>query len=101
MEVKGNLVKEDRLATLAKFKNPVFKTAAEVIICTPPPAFTKMVQAKTLKVKQDAVDRKHKSEFEGEKRKWQAVKNTKAQEKAKKKAAKEAAKKAMEAQVRV
>jgi hypothetical protein len=97
MEVKGNLTKEERAAALAKFKGSVFKTVAEVIVSEPPSSFKRIVQAKTLKKKQDEADREHKKAMAQEKHQWQVRKRTKDMEKAQKKRAKEAKKKAEEA----
>merc|ERR1711998_383818 len=63
MEVKGNLIKDERAKALTKFKNAVFKTVAEVILSTPPSSFGKIVQAKVLKAKQDKSDQEHRSKF--------------------------------------
>merc|ERR1712194_3622 len=68
MEVRGNLLKEERLAALAKFKSPVFKTVAEIIVNDPPSSFKKIVQGKTLKKKQEEVDREHRAKLLEEKR---------------------------------
>lgn len=93
MEVKANLVKEDRIAALAKFKSPAFKTVAEVLVGTPPSSFKKTIHEKLLKAKQDASDAQFKVEQAKKKREWMARKKTKEAEKAKKKADKERQKK--------
>jgi len=86
MEVKGNLIKEERAAALAKFKSSgVFKTVAEVIASTPPSSFQNIVKAKTTKAKQDIADREAKVEHVKEVREWKVRKNTKQAEIAKKK----------------
>jgi len=97
MEVKGNLIKEDRLAALAKFKNSAFRTVAEIVVGDAPSSFKRTVQTKTLKVKQDASDKEHKVKHLQEVRDWKVKKNTKEAEKAKKKREKELKKKAEEA----
>lgn len=96
MEVKGNLVKEEREKVLAKFKNSAYKTVAEVVINEPTASFKKIVHAKALKAKQDKADQEHRSKFIAEKREWLNRKKAKDAEKAKKKAEKEKAKKAKE-----
>jgi len=98
MEVKGNLIKEERAAALAKFKNSgVFKTVADVIASTPPSSFQNIVRAKTTKAKQDIADREAKVEHAKEVREWKTKKNTKHAEFAKKKNEKNAKKNAAKA----
>jgi len=89
MEVKGNLIQEERLATLAKFKNHgVFKTVADVIMSDPTPSFKKIVNEKFLAEKQRKSDLEHKRKHHEELNKWKVAKRTKDNEKAKKKAEK-------------
>jgi len=89
MEVKGNLVKADRDAAVAKFKGPLFKTVADVMVSEPPSSFKRIVQAKSLQAKQDAADKEHKATYMAEKREWALRKKSKEVEKNKKKAAKQ------------
>merc|ERR1712217_856542 len=93
MEVKGNLVKDERDVALAKFRKPVFKTVADVIVGDPPSSFKKIVQQKTLKMKQEASDAAHKAKQLKEKQEWTFRTKKKELEKQKKKAEKEKAKK--------
>jgi len=89
MEVKGNLVKEERAKALAPFKAAGFKTNAMVLVGPPSVEFKKRSQALTLKIKQEASDKEHDKQFEAEKRKWMNDKRMKIAEKARKKAAKD------------
>jgi len=96
MEVRGNLLKDERDKAVAKFKNGPFKTVAEVIVSEPPPSFKKIVHAKALKAKQDAAEKVHRAAYLKEKGEWAKNKREKDQKKAKQKAMKEAKKKAEE-----
>merc|ERR1740130_1480524 len=97
MEVKGNLIKDERAKALAKFKSPVYKTVADVILNQPSADFKKIVHTKTLAAKQNKADQEAKSKFLVEKREWQVRKKTKENDKAKKKQQKEFLKKQEEA----
>merc|ERR1719446_488552 len=77
MEVKGNLVKESRLDALSKFKLPIFKTSAEVIIGDPTAELKSIAQKKTLEAKQEASDIDFKIRKGEEKRLWAARKKQK------------------------
>merc|ERR1712194_154300 len=96
MEVRGNLIKEDRQAALAKFTGGLFKITAEVIVNETSSSFKKVVQAKVLNAKQDNSDREHRAKFAQEKREWMGRKKTKDQKKAAAKQEKERQKKAEE-----
>jgi len=98
MEVKGNLIKEEREKLLAPFQNGAFKTTAEVAIGEPASAFKRTVQQKTLEAKQAASDKEFKAKKIAEKLEWQKRKKAKDAEKAKKKVEKERKKKVAEAQ---
>jgi len=89
MEVKGNLVKEDRALALEPFKSANFKTSAVVLVGTPPNEFKKRSQALLLKEKQAASDKEHNDKFENTMKKWLFDKKQKELEKARKKAAKD------------
>jgi len=56
MEVKSNLIPEERKEALKKFNYPCFKKVARVIMGKPNQEFKDMVQSKILKVKQDKAD---------------------------------------------
>lgn len=100
MEVKGNLVKEERARAVARFSgNPIFKTLAEVVVSDPPSAFRRLVQTKTLKAKQDEADKQQKLKYLEEKKQWTVRKKTKEMEKLKKKKEKEMKKRAEEAKL--
>merc|ERR1719277_798133 len=60
MEVKGNLIKEEREASMATFKENGYKVTAAVMVGTPPPEFKKKSLELLLKSKQEAIDTKHK-----------------------------------------
>jgi len=85
MEVKGNLIKEERAVTLKKFQGPSFRTVAEVFVGEPASAFKRRVQAKMVEKNQQASDRVFKAKKAGERREWAARKKTKEVEKLKKK----------------
>jgi|Transcript_41718 hypothetical protein len=98
MEVKSNLIKEERVAALAKLKNSGFKTVADVAIAEPPKSFAKVVNEKTLAAKQKASDITFKAQKAKEKAEWMARKKQKEAAKIKKKAEKEQKKKMAEMQ---
>jgi len=56
MEVRGNLIKEEREALLARFSSAVFRKVAQVQLGEPTLEFKKAVQVATLKTKQDLSD---------------------------------------------
>jgi len=103
MEVKGNLVKEDRSQILSKFDTAVFKRTATVMVGEPSSDFTSRVHEIMLKEKQEAETKAFESKKLEEKRKKIMAKKQKEIEKAKKKAEKkkqkdaEAAKRKIEA----
>merc|ERR1712083_725670 len=64
MEVKGNLLKDERAEQLKRFKNTEFKKIAKVIIGTPPKAWVEAVHAEILAEKQKKID----ADFEARKK---------------------------------
>jgi len=89
MEVKGNLIKEEREASMATFKENGYKVTAAVMVGTPPPEFKKKSLELLLKSKQEAIDTKHKADFFAEKKKWEFAKKQKEFEKQRKQAEKD------------
>jgi len=53
MEVKENLTEEDRIATLKRFANPMYKKVAAVVMGEPDDAYKKVVQSRILKEKKE------------------------------------------------
>eukprot|EP00408_Alexandrium_pacificum_P067235 CAMPEP_0171179032 /NCGR_PEP_ID=MMETSP0790-20130122/13051_1 /TAXON_ID=2925 /ORGANISM="Alexandrium catenella, Strain OF101" /LENGTH=889 /DNA_ID=CAMNT_0011643959 /DNA_START=48 /DNA_END=2714 /DNA_ORIENTATION=+ len=88
MEVKSNLLKEERKELLAKWGAAGFKRTAAVMMGEPPAAFRKYTQEKALKVKQDASDADFRTKKAEEKRKKALEKRQKQIERERKKAAK-------------
>jgi len=97
MEVKGNLLKDERKELLSKFDTPAFTKTAVVLVGEPSSEFKKKTLEMTLKKKQAASDAVFRSKLAEEKRKKAAAKRQKDQEKAKKKAQTGMAKKIAEA----
>merc|ERR1711870_45989 len=64
MEVKGNLLKEERAEQLKRFRGPEFKTIAKVIMGTPPKGWVEAVHAEILAEKQAKLD----ADFEAKKK---------------------------------
>merc|ERR1712217_659275 len=96
MELKGNLIKEERETLIKKFSPALFKRVAQVVVGEPTLEFKKKVHEITLQQKQEASDKEFKVKQDQEKLKHKAEKDRKIAEKAaKKKAAEE--KKAAEA----
>merc|ERR1712194_400161 len=96
MEVKGNLIGEDREALLKQFPGSAFRKVAHVQIGEPNAEFKKKTQDVTLQRKQAASDADFRRKQANEKAKKLAEKKRKEAEKARKKAEKERAKKAKE-----
>merc|ERR1712187_452102 len=88
MEVKGDLLADQREAVLKKFPTHVFRRAAHVQLGEPDADFKKKTQQVTLERKQASSDIEFKKKQAEEKRKRQAEKKAKEIEKAKKKAKK-------------
>mmetsp|Transcript_22045 Transcript_22045/g.48166 ORF Transcript_22045/g.48166 Transcript_22045/m.48166 type:complete len:841 (-) Transcript_22045:70-2592(-) len=93
MELKSNLVEEDRKQLLAKFDSETFTKTAMVIVGDPPADFKKRVTELNLKQKQEISDRLFKAKKHEEAMKRLAEKRKKDAEKLKKKQLKEAQKK--------
>ncbi|CAK0856577.1 unnamed protein product [Prorocentrum cordatum] len=89
MEVKANLIEEDRAEALKVFKAANFKTSAAVLVGPPSAEFKKRAQMLTLRQKQEAADKEHHAKFEAAKKKWAFDKKKREMEKARKKAAKD------------
>eukprot|EP00931_Biecheleriopsis_adriatica_P072150 TRINITY_DN461_c0_g1_i1.p1 TRINITY_DN461_c0_g1~~TRINITY_DN461_c0_g1_i1.p1 ORF type:complete len:622 (-),score=217.12 TRINITY_DN461_c0_g1_i1:112-1824(-) len=85
MEVRGNLLQEERVEALARWSS--FKRVATIIVGEPPLAFKKESQEMMLKVKQETSDAEHKTKIAQEKQKWLSAKAVKKAEKEKKKQA--------------
>merc|ERR1719221_2056936 len=104
MEVKGNLTKEERLATLKKFTAPHFKQSALVLVGEPNKAVKDKMQALILKDKQEKHDlewrvkqQEEVNKKRAEKQAKQLAREQKKAEKAKKEAEAAAQKAAAEA----
>jgi len=97
MEVKGNLMKDDRKALLDKFSTSAFKKVAGVAVGEPTVEFKKYSQQLMLQQKQEVSDKQFNAKKLEEKRKKILAKKQKDQEKAKKKAEFEKKKKEFEA----
>merc|ERR1712203_523382 len=89
MDVRGNLIKEEREEFLKSFPSEKFRKVAHVQIGEPDSEFKKHTLEVTLKKKQAASDAAFKTKQTAEKIKREAEKKKKAAEKAKKKAEKE------------
>merc|ERR1712151_744647 len=98
VEIKGNLIKEDRKALLAKFPSAMFKKVALVSVGEPSLEFRKKVQGINLQEKQEASDRDFRVKLEEEKKKRAREKHEREVERAKKRAEKEAKKAAARAE---
>lgn len=99
MEVKSNLIADERKECLKKFNYPCYKKVAHVVMGKPNAEFKEMVHSKILKEKQTKADNTWKAEAkkrEIEKKRREAEKKRKAEIEAKKKAKEEAEKKAKE-----
>merc|ERR1712187_156073 len=104
MEVKGNLLKEEREAVLAKFPSTSFTKVAQVMVGEPTKDLKKKAHDSILKQKQEALDIQHRVKMAEKARQKAAAKQQKEFEKKKKAAEKarqkqlaEAKKKAEEA----
>mmetsp|Transcript_55488 Transcript_55488/g.162098 ORF Transcript_55488/g.162098 Transcript_55488/m.162098 type:complete len:831 (-) Transcript_55488:87-2579(-) len=92
MQVKGNLLAEERKATLARFAGPEFRTVAQVVMGEPPAEYMTWVQDAMLKDKKTKAEAKAKrKKLEDAKKKAEEERKNKAQEDRKKRL--EAAKK--------
>jgi len=94
MEVRGNLLKEERAASLERY--PGFRRVANVLIGEPPKPFQTASREKMLKKKQEMSDMGFKAKQHAAKQKWLLQKKQKQLEKEKEAAAK---KKAFEAKL--
>lgn len=89
MEVKGNLLKEDRALALKKFDSNQFNIVAQVLVAEPDKDFKEKVHALILKQKQEASDKEFQAKKAEEAKKKLIEKRQKELEKAKKKIEKE------------
>jgi hypothetical protein len=89
MEVKGNLVKEDREEAIKLLKAASFKIVAAVVVGPPSSEFKKRTHMLTLKQKQETADKEHHEKFEAAKKKWLFEKRKREMESLRKKAAKD------------
>merc|ERR1711972_765562 len=96
MEVRSNLIADQREALLKKFPSHLFRRVAHVQLGDPDADFKKKTQLVMLDRKQAASDIEFKKKQAEEKRKRLTEKKRKEAERAKKKAEKERAKKAKE-----
>jgi len=96
MELKGNLLKEERATALARFPEDSFKAVAQVVVGEPAADFKKYTQELLLQAKQATSDTEFRKQQAAEKAKKLAEKRAKDLEKAKKKAEKERKKKLAE-----
>merc|ERR1712187_611921 len=90
VEIKSNLIKEDRKALLTKFPSAMFKKVALVSVGEPSLEFRKKVQEINLQEKQEASDRDFRVKLEEEKKKRAREKHEREVERAKKAAAEQA-----------
>lgn len=90
MEIRGNLMKEERLENVPKWYG--FKRVAMVLVGEPPPTFKKFSQEQMLKVKQEVSDIEFRNKQTQEKQQWLLQKRQKQMEKDKKKAVRKAQK---------
>merc|ERR1712217_238150 len=88
MEVKSNLVKQERAELLSKWVVSGFKKTACVLMCDPPKPFKERSLELALKTKQEAADVEFKAKKEEEKKKKALEKKQKQLEKEKAKALK-------------
>mmetsp|Transcript_74485 Transcript_74485/g.164657 ORF Transcript_74485/g.164657 Transcript_74485/m.164657 type:complete len:597 (+) Transcript_74485:90-1880(+) len=93
MEVKSNLLKEERQSMVTRWPASRFKTSAKVMVGEPPAVVKKHMQELMLKQKQGLADAKFKAEQAQAQKQKLAEKQAKEQAKALKKAQKEALKK--------
>merc|ERR1719410_1408453 len=100
MEVKSNLIKDDRRAALKKFSAPHFKKVAQVMMGEPMRDFKEKVHSLLLKEKQDRADMEFKQRKVEESRKRLFEKEQKDAERERKRVER-AAKKAHEAALKV
>merc|ERR1712187_346746 len=98
IEIKNNLIKEERKALLNKFPSAMFKKVALVSVGEPSLEFRKKVQEINLQEKQEASDRDFRVKLEEEKKKRAREKHEREVERAKKRAEKEAKKAAARAE---
>merc|ERR1712039_113779 len=98
MELKGNLIKEERETLIKKFSPALFKRVGQVVVGEPGLEFKKKVPEIALQQKQEAADKEFRAKQEEEKRKHKVEQNKIKAEWNKKKAEKaaEEAKKAAE-----
>jgi len=85
MELKGNLTSSDRLAALPVFKNPTFRSVAQILIGEPTADFKARSQAALLDEKQQIADAEFRANKAEEKRKKLLEKRQKEEEKKKEK----------------
>merc|ERR1712060_269990 len=81
MEVKSNLVKEERVEALKRWPAAGYKRTAQVMMGDPPADFKKMTQELILTAKQAATDQEFKVKLAEEKRKKALAKKQKQLEK--------------------
>merc|ERR1712190_462219 len=93
MEVKANLLKDERSRLLSKFAPSAFKRTAAVMMGDPPHEMKEFAQSVALKIKQDAADVEFRAQQAAAKKKREAEKLKKKQEKERKKAEKASKKK--------
>lgn len=86
MEVKSNLIADERKAILKRYSAPCYKKVAHVVIGTPKPDFKKVVLAKLLEAKQEKAD----AEWHVKKAEQDRLKQTKKRQKEMAKLQKEA-----------
>lgn len=92
MEVKSNLIADERKALLERFSGPMFKKVADIGIGEATADYKKAMQAMILREKQEKSDKMFRLQQEEKKRKKAIEKKQKETAKAKKKAEKEAKK---------
>merc|ERR1712217_34256 len=69
MQLRTNLIKDERSTLVKKFSGGLFKKVAHVQVGEPTLEFKKKVQEATLRIKQDASDKEFRAKVEEEKRK--------------------------------
>lgn len=94
MEVKGNLLKEERAESLKRFSGPQFKRIAKVVMGDPPKDWMEAVHAEILAEKQSKLDIEYQARLKEKQRKKIAEERRKKVEEQRKKM--EAAKKKVE-----
>merc|ERR1712061_637587 len=87
MQVKSNLIKDEREELLKMFPNDIFRKVAQVQVGEPDMEFKKRVQETTLKNKQAVSDAEFRKQKQEEKNKRQAERQKRITEKKMKKAA--------------